>query len=211
MPEPPISVGPDHVHPHAPHTGRRWLDLVIAISAITISLISLFVAVEHGQTERKLVAANSWPFVVYDWNREGYGSKIRSLDLMVRNSGVGPARIQSVILRLDGRPVRDHGALLAQCCGMAVSDTAAEVQGGLYSENGIVGVLSPREIVHFLVFHGTADNAPLMRRLDEAKSRIAFTVCYCSVLDECWLSNLKSTDNPKRVRRCEATSDDYRG
>lgn len=48
-----------HVHPH--HTGHRWVDYVIAGTALLVSVISLWVAVGHGRTMEKLVAANSWP------------------------------------------------------------------------------------------------------------------------------------------------------
>ncbi len=65
MSEPPVHTSVDEVHAHAHKTGHRWVDMAIAISAITISVISLFVAIEHGKTEEKLVAANSWPFVIF--------------------------------------------------------------------------------------------------------------------------------------------------
>ena len=59
----PVQVTTDEVHAHAKHTGHRFLDLTLALSAIFISVVSLIVAIEHGRTERELVAANSWPFV----------------------------------------------------------------------------------------------------------------------------------------------------
>ena len=63
------------VETHAPHahkTGHNWVDLVVAISALFVSLVSLGIGILHGRTmERmaeanaRLVAANSWPFMAY--------------------------------------------------------------------------------------------------------------------------------------------------
>ena len=59
-------MNPEHETPHAAHsTGRRWLDLTLALSAMFVSLVSLAVAVHHGNAMDRLVAANSWPFLMY--------------------------------------------------------------------------------------------------------------------------------------------------
>lgn len=45
-------------HSHARHTGLPWLDLILAGSAIFISIVSLIVSIHHGRTMEKLVASN---------------------------------------------------------------------------------------------------------------------------------------------------------
>jgi hypothetical protein len=59
MAEPPLEAGVDDIRPHAPRTGHRWIDAAVALCAIAISLISLFIALDNSRTERKLVAASS--------------------------------------------------------------------------------------------------------------------------------------------------------
>jgi len=93
--------------------------MAVAFSAITISVISLFIAVDNGRTERKLVAASSWPFLVFEKSLNGgpeAGSRVVSLG--IENGGVGPARVQSAVVRLDGRIVRSREEILSICCGM---------------------------------------------------------------------------------------------
>ncbi len=63
MSKAPIQVTPDEVHVHPHKTGHGLFDIAITLAAIFISGLSLFVAIEHGKTERDLVAANSWPFL----------------------------------------------------------------------------------------------------------------------------------------------------
>jgi hypothetical protein len=45
-------------HSHGHRTGIPWLDLILAGSAIFISVVSLIVSIHHGRTMEQLVAAN---------------------------------------------------------------------------------------------------------------------------------------------------------
>ena len=211
MPESPIHTSGDEVHVHAHKTGHGWVDLAIAISAITISVISLFVAVEHGKTEEKLVAANSWPFLVYQSSSNGLEVGSRRLDLRLSNSGVGPARVEWVKLKLDGGPVRTRADLMTRCCGVPRADAMEQVKAGLVSQNDVVGVLPAREGVTFLAWRETPGNRATWDSLNDTRRRLTFQACYCSVLDECWVSDLKPTARPKRVGQCEPSSEGYEG
>ena len=208
MPEPPIHTSGDDVHAHAHKTGHGWVDLAIALSAITISVISLFVAVEHGRTEEKLVAANSWPFLVYQTSSNGLDVGSRRLDLRLENSGVGPARVE---VKLNGQPIRNRGDLMARCCEVAASNAMQQVKLGLVSQNDVVGVLPAREGITFLSWRETPSNRATWDRLDEARHHLTFEACYCSVLDECWTSDLTPTARPSRVEQCMPESDGYAG
>ena len=92
------------IAPEVRKTGRSWVDLSAAVSALLISVTSLWVAVRHGHTmERmadanaRLVAANSYPLLHHfqssaaDLHSPDYtvGKRVASLNIV--NSGVGPA------------------------------------------------------------------------------------------------------------------------
>ena len=51
-------IEPEH-HAHHHHTGLPWLDLVLAGSAMLVSVVSLFVSIEHGRTMERLVETNA--------------------------------------------------------------------------------------------------------------------------------------------------------
>jgi hypothetical protein len=205
----PVETGVDDIAAHPRHTGHRWVDMVLAFSAITISIISLFVAIEHGRTEEKLVAASSWPFVVYDVSTSGLTEGSRTITLSVANSGVGPARIQSARVLLDGKPVHNRGELLARCCGFAGGDVAAQIRDGLRSQNPIIGVLTARDATEVLSIQQTPTNTAQWKRLDAIHPRLSLFACYCSVLDDCWTTDLHSTTYPHPVPRCTPGPDDY--
>jgi hypothetical protein len=106
---------PEHETPHlAHHTGHRWLDLTLALCAMFISIVSLALAVHHGNAMDRLVNANSWPFLTYQTDNEDAGGHRRIL-LKIENAGVGPARIETFEVWWQGQPVASAGELLRRC------------------------------------------------------------------------------------------------
>jgi hypothetical protein len=197
---------PEREVAHHPHrTGHRWLDLTLALSAMFVSVVSLVVAVRHGQAMDRLVAANSWPFLTYGTDNEDPAGRQR-ITLKVENAGVGPARIQTFEVWWQGQPVASADELLARCCmlqphaQLAVADLKA-----LHLTVGIVapGVLRAGDAQNILSLERTEANADVWDRLNTARLNLTMRTCYCSVFDECWISNLFET-NTKDVATCPA-------
>jgi hypothetical protein len=118
MSEAPVEAGVDDVQPVPRKTGRGHFDVIVSLTAIFISTVSLYVAIQHGKTERDLVAANVWPFPRAILSN-GYGNR-GSIAIGVSNGGVGPAKISSFELFYRGRPVSSGLDLLRQCCGLGI-------------------------------------------------------------------------------------------
>jgi hypothetical protein len=209
MSEPPLHTGVDGVHAQAHRTGHTWVDLAIALSAITISIISLFVAVGHGRTEEKLVAASSWPFPTFETQKNGLEAGGWTIYLILRNSGVGPARVKWLRMSLDGKPIRDRADLMTRCCGVPDGTADQLAPLGLVSQNPPVGVLPARDRVEVLTWRARPGNAAIISKLDGVRHRIRAEACYCSVLDDCWISDLTATAEPRRVDRCRPITDGY--
>lgn len=208
---PPVEVGAHDIQAAPRRIGHRWVDLAIAVAAISISLISLFVAIQQGQTERKLLAASSWPFLNYVTERDGLAPDPVLVLLRIENAGVGPARLRSMVVRYKGAVVHSHAELLAACCGLPPASQAQEIALGLSNKNSPIGIYPARESVTFLGWRRTTAGAAVWDRLDQARHQLTFDLCYCSVLGECWRSDLKQTSDPKPVEQCPAAGpDDYR-
>lgn len=208
MKEPPIELDSDGIHARPRRTGHALADLVLALSAILISVISLWVAVEHGRTERELVAASTWPFPVVGTYRIHVDKQGMVSKLVLRNAGVGPARLVSMVIRLDGRVQHSPGDLLSACCGVpAGTTTNNREQYGVIDEGSVLGVLEAHQQIDFL---GISEKGDATRRaLETVWQRLSYEGCYCLVLNECWRSEFSSTGEPKRVAACHASSDDY--
>src|SRR3954452_17056651 len=93
--------------PHVRHGGGalpRWLEWLTSISALVISVSSIFIAIHNGHNEDKMVQAASYPYLeVSRDNATPEGEKRLSLNLL--NQGVGPAHEESLTVR-----VGDHYA-----------------------------------------------------------------------------------------------------
>lgn len=207
--QPAVQTGVDDVHAHAHKTGHKWLDLAIAFSAITISIISLFVAVAHGRTEERLVAASSWPFLTFNTEKNGLEAGGGTVYLRLRNSGVGPARVKWLRMSLDGKPIGGRADLMSRCCGVPAGSPDAQIGIGLVSQNSPIGVLPARETVDILAWRALPKSKTVLSKLDGVRHKLRAEACYCSVLDECWISDLSATAEPRKVDKCEPIHDGY--
>ena len=88
--------------PDRPHrTGLPIIDLIIGLSAIIISVASLWVALRADRTQERLLQASVWPYIEYDTSdaTENGGKR---LAFEIRNAGVGPAIVRSFAVAYDG-------------------------------------------------------------------------------------------------------------
>jgi hypothetical protein len=191
--EPPVHVTTDEVHAHVHKTGHSRLDLILALSAIFISAVSLVVAIEHGRTERDLVAANSWPFLQRILSNEYQGNR-DVIAIGVSNDGVGPAKVRSVEMFYDGHPVSSGVDLLRRCCGLRTdAPIAQQLPDGFEASIIDDTVLRAGQENPILKVHGKPGHSPVADRLRASMLRIGLRSCWCSALDQCWTSDLRTT------------------
>jgi hypothetical protein len=208
MSEPPVNTGADEVHAEPRKTGHHFVDFVIAGAAILISLVSLGVAIHHGHVQERLVAANSWPFLQLGFSNRRTGDA-QMLTYSIVNSGVGPAVLKSLIVDYQGKRVHGFVELLQACCGVPRdADIQRMVALGLRGETRPVGVIRARDEAILFTFERSPDNIEMLDRLTAARLTMKLRACYCSIVGECWISDLRSLD-PQPVEACKASPDDY--
>jgi hypothetical protein len=209
---------PEAHHNHPGHSGHRWLDMVLAVSAMFVSVVSLFVAVEHGRTmERmadanaRMVEANSWPFVEYDSHDidEHGNGEIR---LVLTNAGVGPARIQTFELWFNGKPMSSLWALLEACCETSPAQPRNWKQ--FATTHATIGITAPNILragdhENFFTMLPDPGNADLVSKFDAQREKITTRTCFCSVFDECWVSSGLAT-HADRVASCPVPATPFR-
>ena len=198
--EPPIHTGVDDVHAHPRHTGSRWVDLALALSAVFISAVSLAVAIDHGRTERQLVAANSWPFL-REMLDNGFNDG-KSVAMGVSNGGVGPAKVVSYEVFYQGQPVSSGLDLLRKCCGLP----PGAGYGSKWLPKGISYSIVDNQVLRpgeenpvIQVFRSTSPE--MADNFSKALLKLSFRACYCSVFDECFESSLGDT-RQRQVKAC---------
>jgi hypothetical protein len=195
-------------------TGRRAIDLFLAIIALGVSAISIFVAYHTSHNMERLVQANSWPFLQLDHgNAFGEDPEIGAsgsdqIYFSVTNAGTGPAVLHSFELAMDGRSVKSDGrsipGFLEICCAASLSE-GDERLGPIASTPASRTLLAAGATIHVVRWPRTPENTKLWVALDQARQRgrIGMSACYCSAFDECWTADTNSFP-PRPVESCPA-------
>lgn len=191
----------EHAHHH--HTGRSWLDMILGVSAVVISLVSLFLAIHNGNAMERLVQANSWPYVQVTFSTLNQDSTPH-IHLDIANKGVGPARIESLEISYNGVVLNDGRAALNAMLGRATVPPHPAVQTSSITHS----VLAAKETVTFVDFKPEEYSAEDYGAMRAGVPKLIFRTCYCSVFDECWLADT-SKARPAKVQECPASSSDF--
>jgi hypothetical protein len=201
-----MGLPPEHAHSHGHKTGVPWLDIVLGLSAVSVSVMSLVVSIRHGNTmeemvhqNEKLVQASTMPLLTAFGSENDPATNQPRLTLTVRNGGIGPAVIDWFTVSYKGTAYATMDALLHACCG---TPEDGHTLRGVYYANITGTILPAKEASDYLTVTPAASHE-LMEAVDRARSDMTLEACYCSVLDECWHTNFSLT-RPKRVDRCEA-------
>jgi hypothetical protein len=213
----PSSAATDRVMPEERSTPtprrslRDTLDLLVALSALATSVVSIWLAVTQGDEMGRLVQAQSWPFVGFTSGNssldEASKQRVRSLTLSIENLGVGPAKVRSFEVLVDGRAVADHNALIRAAAGL--DENVDYDQSTFYSLPVTGRVLRAGETVSFARWDRTEAVAQPWAALDQARfGRLELRVCYCSVFEECWINTLQATD-PQPIAQCPVVAVPY--
>jgi hypothetical protein len=190
-------------HSHGHHTGIKWLDLILAGSAIFISVVSLVVSIHHGRTMEQLVAANekqvkASTLPILRYSTGNMQNNIRMVHFHLANGGTGPAVIEWLRLKWNGQPATGDKDLLERCC------TAGKLPQprSVWIDTASGTTLPARDSLTFFSVRASDADPALFELLDRnARFKVEAEACYCSVLEECWLTDF--TNQPREVKACE--------
>ena len=92
-------------------TGRveRWMSLAVGLAAVFAVIVSLY----QAQLARQQLRASAWPYVSQGNGYTTGNPYIR----YVGNDGIGPARVKSFRVLVDGRPVPTWNAAVRGLTG----------------------------------------------------------------------------------------------
>ena len=179
---------------------RSRLAEVGSFSALALSVLALATSAYQAkmmQAQTELMQTQSrasvWPYVAIG-NDEDTTAGEETFSWHTENNGVGPARIESVQVLLDGKPYRNWREMYAALA------PGKEFHARMSSLSGLV--LPPslnRETTVEMIKLTDHERA---RIFQAAVDRTLIEVCYCSIYDECWTATSR---NPKKkpVPRCD--------
>jgi hypothetical protein len=148
----------------------EW-DRITALMAVLIGACALAVSLYTAYLQNAQVRAQTWPYIQL-WQ----SNVDRSFS--ISNRGVGPARIADVKLRIDGVEVTGFDQAIKKL--QAKPEPVSSLQSYFARR-----VLTPNEDVRMIQFETDAHFDIFMKNRD----RLRFEICYCSVLNECYLLN----------------------
>lgn len=203
-----VLPAPDHNHgPHAHGTGVRWLDVIVTVSVVFLSILSLAVSIEHGKTmermvdqNQKMVEASTLPILTIKGAQLDPDTAKPSPREALVNDGVGPAVIDRFEVRYKGIAYASSAALLHACCESALSKGTWH---SAYYSNVSGYTLSARGDIRFITIGSDAD-PKLLKAFENARDDLTFHACYCSVLDECWETDF-DRKRPQPVNSCRVS------
>jgi hypothetical protein len=198
-----VEVEKPHVHHHP--TGNRWFDLIVPLAALFISAVSIGIAWHHGKVmqelvhqNEKLVEANSLPYLQLSTSNNG------AVSFNAINEGVGPAKIVTAEVLVDGRPVQSLKELMDACC----KERNRSNLSASYLEGRMV---RPGDTVSYVSYPIAGSPLASVEELDRVRraNRITTRLCYCSVFDDCWLAS-SDDPTPNPVKECAPVARPYR-
>jgi hypothetical protein len=170
-------------------------DLIVALGALLISSVAAASSAYQTYVIRKQFSATVWPYVTFVTS----SSTDRYFELDVSNPGIGPALIYSAVVTRDGKAVQ---RVPSPTTLPAIDVAIASERAAAKSDEERSGEHKRPNITVSTIYSG--DILPAGAKLDllrvEGKyitrrvlaniRRVDLTVCYCSLLGDCWTKRL---------------------
>jgi hypothetical protein len=178
------------------------MDLLIAVCALLLSAVVATAAViqtrviaNQTQVIANQLSATVWPYLSFTLTESN--SQLR---YYLENDGLGPAILRSATLRLDTAPRNSVGA-----AALVLLHGRQPRHSTLHTSSLEIGeVLRPGQSVEILGFDGAQARAFIAA----VRKRVTLSVCYCSLLDQCWsVTALVDSKGPVQVARCTENSE----
>jgi hypothetical protein len=189
------------------HAGARaQFTQIGTVSALAFSLLALVTSIYQtrlmqAQTElmQKQSRASVWPYLTISEN-DTHRAGQESFTWRVDNNGVGPAKIESVVVGLDGKAYKTWRDIFA------VLRPDEPFHAAQSSINGMV--LPPSLNRETTVEMVKLEDPGRARAFFDAQARFQIDICYCSVYDECWIAR-KDVRFAQPVARCETGKTEF--
>jgi hypothetical protein len=170
-----------------PSPRRRDPEFWIALAALGVSGLAMLSSLVQVGVQRNQERAMVWPHVT-----AGPSFSDRGYALEARNKGLGPALVRQVQLQLDGRDVANVPALMDALLGPGHGYGWDKLSASDLQDT----VLAAGESVVLLAVPWD----PRIRQAFASGGRVSARICYCSFLEECWIS--RGGLDHERVDRC---------
>jgi hypothetical protein len=181
---------------------RRDRDALAAVIASFIGLLALgvsgytaYVQREQLRSQGEQLRAQVWPHVQLAYNNTG------SVGMFVTNQGAGPAKVIAMRVAVNGAAVT-HWSDVKRAAGYAPGEgiVISQINGSVIPAGKEIAIVRPDD--------GERSRARFQELLIGGSHGLEVTLCYCSVLHECWATGanlLWQSDVPGPPASCPIT------
>ncbi|HEY1427988.1 MAG TPA: hypothetical protein VGF18_00315 [Candidatus Tumulicola sp.] len=187
---------------------RFRFDLYIAAAALIFSGLAAGAAAYQTYVIRQQFSATVWPYLVFITSKGGD----RWFELDVSNVGIGPALIRDATVTRDGKVIPESVLPNAMTAfGTALNperQQAADEERRTHSHEALDmtsssisrgDVIPAGNKLQLLRIAGS----PFTRRVIAEGRRVDLSICYCSLLGNCWTRRLwDPSSEPHAIRSC---------
>jgi hypothetical protein len=152
--------------------------------AVAISLFALAIGAYQTRLMQNQARVSVWPFLSIGYNYSN-DTDTNGFIWRIDNNGVGPAKVETVALTLDDKPMRHWSDVFA-----ALGATAQTNFSNTTIDGDVILPNVNRETTIEAIRIHQRDVAKLFH---DAKARFRMDICYCSVYDECWIAHWEQT------------------
>lgn len=176
--------------------GRRIVsaELLIATLALLASAIASVATIFQTRTIGDQLSASVWPYLTNATVVDRATRSGTQVGFGFTNEGLGPALVRSYVVSVGGRAIGSWSE------GLARAGLAATWHETTESDFGVGSVIRPGETVNIVRFAARPERE--LRVLQAKVERFSSSVCYCSLLQNCWTLASGGTE-PEPVRRCD--------
>jgi len=199
--------GPEPPHHHHHKTGLPWLDLVVPLAVICISVASLLTSLQSEKSmqalveqNRRLVSAQSTPLLMLDTSNLTDGKP--AISMKISNVGTGPAQIGWFRIVDAGGVDYSGGALYerVQKLGTHLPFMSQQISAALIRSGDERLVFEWPKPVRNVIALAEWD------KLNSTRFNLHASACYCSIFDECKITEFGDS-HPRPVSSCDTTSE----
>ncbi|MEO1252325.1 MAG: hypothetical protein AAFW81_08275 [Pseudomonadota bacterium] len=163
---------------------------VLAVAGVFTGAVALYAALNESAAVRRQSEAAVWPIIQLHTS-DFITADAAEFRISMRNTGVGPGRMESMRVLIDGAAARDwlHAAELA------VGETAVRFSKSSVDRR----VIAAGETVDLFAVADRNIVAAMTEKAATGAAQIDY--CYCSIFDACWLFE-SATEETSRVATC---------
>ncbi len=180
---------------------------MIALLALLISGVAAASSAYQTYVIRSQFSATVWPYLTYITT-----SSPESFELDVSNPGIGPALVYTSLVTRDGKPLALPATPTTQPALQVAIDPdmrEARTDAARSHTHGALSMSVSTIVPGDVIPSGTklmllsVRGKFIARRVIADIRRIDLSLCYCSLLGDCWTKRLWDSDvRPHRVHAC---------